>query len=72
MNPWGLALGGQNKIFLADDNEHDGCERSDLRVNIDKKKVDAAREWRQALVDPTGLQLGPGGDLYTADYGGGP
>lgn len=72
VNPWGLALGGQNKIFLADDNENMmGANGLIFRVNIDKKKVTPLASGGK-LWDPTGLQLGPGGDLYTADYGAGP
>jgi sugar lactone lactonase YvrE len=63
-NPWGLALDGPGKLFLADDT---GVI---LRVNTGERKVRPLAEGGK-LVNPTGLGFGPGGDLYTADYRGG-
>lgn len=64
-NPWGLALGGHGKLYLADD------KGVIFRVDTGERKVRPLAKGGK-LVKPTGLQFGPGGDLYTTDYSGGP
>jgi hypothetical protein len=69
VNPYGIALGGHHKLYLADDREGKGG--AIFKVNT---KTGAVRTLAKGtpLVDPTGLERGPGGKLYATDYDGGP
>ena len=64
-NPYGLALGRHHKLYLADD------VGKIFRVNIQTGAVRAIARGKP-LVDPTGLEKGPDGKLYTTDYSAGP